>query len=222
MMDRSLGEEVNAFAANDGQRHVLVGFDARQNWLPMANWWPQNGPFLYLLREDAERPASVDKNIWSSVCATLVDLVRLEDAGSHFLLWNDCDRLLRHLANKAGMEHRRYSVIAVTLAVDSLNPEASEWLSLIGPNAPDLGSLDDQWRLLGYDVANPKLYSGLTNAPYHTEHEDVFSLQVRWAKHLNDRHLFTRFEEARGFITIVEQRVRRLAPFGVFGVWERA
>jgi len=221
-MDRIVGEEVNAFTAHDGQRHVLVGFDARQNWLPMANWWPQNGPFLYLLRENVERPASVDKNIWSSVCAALVDLARPEDAGPLPPLWNDCDRLLRHLAGKEGMEDRNYSVIAVTLAVDSLNPSAPEWLSLIGPNAPDLGSLDDRWRLLGYDVANPKLYSGLTDAPYHTEHEDVFSLQVRWAKHLNDRHLFTTFEEAKGFITIADQRVRRLAPFAVFGLWDRA
>jgi hypothetical protein len=221
-MGRTLGEDVNAFTARDGQRHVLVGFDARQNWLPMANWWPQNGPFLYLLRDDVERPASVDKNIWSSVCAVLADLARPEDAGPNPPLWNDCGRLLRHLAGKEGMEQRRYSVIAVTLAVDSLSSEASEWLPLIGPNAPDLGPLDDGWRLLGYDVANPKLYSGLTNAPYHTEHEDVFSLQVRWAKHLNDRHLFVPFEEAKGFTTIVEQRARRLAPFGVFGVWERA
>lgn len=220
-MERGLGEEVNAFTANDGQRHVLVGFDARQNWLPMANWWPQNGPFLYLLRQDVERPASVDKNIWSSVCTVLADLARPEDAGPHPPLWNDCDRLLRHVAGKDGMEDRCYSVIAVTLAVDSLNPEASEWLPLIGPNAPDLGALDDRWRLVGYDVANPKLYSGLTDAPYHTEHEDVFSLQVRWVKHLNDRHLFIPFEEAKGFITIVEQRARRLVPFGVFGVWER-
>ncbi len=221
-MDRGVGEAVNAFTAADGQRHVLVGFDARQNWLPMANWWPQNGPFLYLLRDDVERPASVDKNIWSSVCTALVDLTRPDDAGSHPPLWNDCDRLLRHLAAKDGMEHRRYSVIAVTLAADSLGAEAPEWLSLVGPNAPDLGALDQGWRLLGYDVANPKLYSGLTDAPYHTEHEDVFSLQVRWAKHLNERHLFTTFEEAKGFITVVEQRARRLAPFGVFGVWERA
>jgi hypothetical protein len=221
-MDRTVGEDVSAFVARDGRRHVLVGFDARQNWLPMANWWPQNGVFLYLLREGVERPASVDKNIWSSVCSVLADLQRPEDAGPHPPLWSDCDRLMRHLAGKEGMEHRPYSVIAVTLAVDSLDHAGPEWLPLIGPNAPDLGSLDERWRLLGYDVANPKLYSGLTNAPYHTEHEDVFSLKVRWAKHLNDRHLFSEFEEAKGFIAIVEQRVRRLAPFGVFGVWERA
>jgi hypothetical protein len=94
-------------------------------------------------------------------------------------------------------------------------------LSLLGPDAPDLGALDDGWRLLGYDVANPKLYSGLTNAPYHIEREDVGSLQKRWAEHLNDRHLFASFDEAKGFMPVVEQRVRRLAPFGVFGVWER-
>ncbi len=221
-MDHSLSEEINAFTAADGQRHTLVGFDARQNWLPMANWWPMNGPFLYLLRENVERPASVDKNIWSSVCAVLSDLARPDDAGPLPPLWNDYDRLRRHVESKDGMADRRYSLIAVTLAVDSLNPDAPEWLSLLGPDAPDLGVLDQNWKLMGYDVANPKLYSGLTDAPYHAEHEDIASLQSRWVPHLNDRHLFASFDEAKGFITIVEQRVRRLAPFGVFGVWERA
>ncbi|MFZ5874763.1 MAG: hypothetical protein ACOYXU_00010 [Nitrospirota bacterium] len=221
-MERKLSEEVNTFAASDGQRHLVMGFDARQNWLPMANWWPQNGPFLYLLRESVERPASVDKNIWSSVCAALADLARPDDAGPLPPLWNDFDRLRRHVEAKEGMQDRRYSMIAVTLAVDSLAPEASEWLPLLGPDAPDLGTLDQGWRLMGYDVANPKLYSGLTDAPYHTEHENVAALQARWASRLNDRHLFTSFEEAVNFLPIAEQRARRLAPFGVFGLWERA
>ncbi|MFZ5862669.1 MAG: hypothetical protein ACOYXR_07515 [Nitrospirota bacterium] len=220
-MDRNVSEAVNAFAGADGQRHTVLGFDARQNWLPMANWWPQNGPFLYLLRDDVERPASVDKNIWSSVCAALADLARPDDAGPLPPLWSDYERLRRHVDAKDGMRDRQYSLIAVTLAVDSLNPEAPEWLSLLGPDAADLGPLDQGWRLMGYDVANPKLYSALTDAPYHTEHEDVPSLQRRWAGHLNDRHLFTAFEEAQGFLAIAEQRARRLAPFGVFGLWER-
>jgi hypothetical protein len=220
-MDRSLSEEVDAFAAADGRRHVLLGFDARQNWLPMANWWPQNGPFLYLLRENVERPASVDKNIWSSVCTALADLARPDDAGPLPPLWNDYERLRRHVESKDGMAERNYTMIAVTLAVESLNSEASEWLSLLGPDAPELGALDEGWRLMGYDIANPKLYSGLTDAPYHTEREDITSLQSRWARHLNERHLLTSFDEATGFLTIAEQRARRLAPFGVFGVWER-
>jgi hypothetical protein len=220
-MERNLSEEVNTFAGADGQRHLLIGFDARQNWLPMANWWPQNGPFLYLLREIVERPASVDKNIWSSVCAVLSDLARPDDAGPFPPLWNDYERLRRHVESKDGMVDRRYSMIAVTLAVDSLNPEASEWLPMLGPDAPDLGTLDQGWRMIGYDVANPKLYSGLTNAPYHSEHEDIAGLQARWARHLNERHLFMSFDEAKEFVSVVEQRVRRLAPFGVFGLWER-
>jgi hypothetical protein len=112
-------------------------------------------------------------------------------------------------------------MIAVTLVVDSLSPEASEWLPMLGPDAPDLGTLDQGWRMIGYDVANPKLYSGLTNAPYHSEHEDIAGLQARWARHLNERHLFMSFDEAKEFVSVVEQRVRRLAPFGVFGLWER-
>jgi hypothetical protein len=136
-------------------------------------------------------------------------------------LWNDFERLRRHVESKDGMADRRYSLIAVTLAVDSLNPEAAEWLPWLGPNAPDLGTLDQRWRLMGYDVANPKLYSALTDAPYHTEREDIVGLQTRWTRHLNERHLFMRFEEAKAFISVAEQRVRRLAPFGVFGLWER-
>jgi len=220
-MEETVGLE-RSFHAQDGRQHVVIGFDARQNWLPMANWWPQNGPFLYLLREDVVRPYSVDKNIWSSVCHVLADLQRPEDAGPLPPLWVDFDRLQRHLATKEGIEKRPYHVIAITLSGDSIAPDAIEWLSLIGPNAPDLGPLDGSWTLLGYDVANPKLLSGLTDAPYHTEQEDLAALKARWVPSLNEHHLFTRFDEAKAFITLVEHRARRFAPFGVFGIWSRA
>jgi hypothetical protein len=220
-MDETVEIVGNEFRAQDGQRHVTVGFDARQNWLPMANWWPQNGPFLYLLRDDVDRPYSVDKNIWSSVCSVMPNLNRPDDAGPLPPLWDHFDRLVRHLATAADLVGRPHRVIAITLALESVSAAALEWLSLIGPDAPDRGPLDATWTLAGYDVGNPKLLSGLTDAPYHTEQEDVSALIARWAPHLNEHHLFTRFDDARSFIPLVEQRAKRFAPFGVFAIWER-
>ncbi len=220
-MESIVGVEHKAFHARDDRRHILIGFDARQNWLPMANWWPQNGPFLYLLRDDVARPYSVDKNIWSSVCHVLADLARPDDAGPLPPLWNDADRLRTHLATKEGLDRRPHSFVAVTVGVDSIGPGAAEWLSLIGPGGPDLGALDAGWTLAGYDVANPKLLSGLTDAPYDTEQEDLAALKARWVPHLNDHHLFTRFDEAAAFVSVSESRAKRFAPFGVFGIWTR-
>lgn len=218
-MPHSVPIETTSFQDRDGGRHVLLGFDARQNWLPLANWWPQNGPFLYVLREDTDRPYSVDKNIWSSVCHVVSDLARPDDAGPLPPLWTDEARLVRHLAGKPDLGSRPYSLIAVTLAIDTISPEAVEWLPLIGPNAPSLGPLGADWVLQGYDVANPKLLSALTDAPYHTEHENLAALKARWVPHLNEHHLLTSLDEARSFVPLAEQRVKRFAPFGAFGIW---
>lgn len=208
------------FQAQDGRRHLLIGFDARQKWLPMANWWPQNGPFLYVLRDEAERLYSVDKNIWSSVCSVVPDLRRPDGAGPLPPLWDECTRLVQHLATKPDLDSRPYSLIAITLNVDSLVADAAEWLPLTGPDGPDLGALDSTWTLLGYDVANPKLLSGLSNTPYHTEHENVDALRARWAPHLNEHHLFQNADQAIAFIPVCESRARNFGPYAVYGLWE--
>jgi hypothetical protein len=73
-------------------------------------------------------------------------------------------------------------------------------------------------QLLGYDVADLAMTSGLTNCGY-TQIEKSQIQQV-WAMRLNRFHLFDSRDDADRFRALTDRRVPEHAPFLVFGVYE--
>jgi hypothetical protein len=71
--------------------------------------------------------------------------------------------------------------------------------------------------LLGYDVADEVMTSGLSNCGYSDEEKKL--LRPIWAQQLNRFHLFDRSEGALQFKGITEARVPEHAPFFVFGIY---
>ena len=76
---------------------------------------------------------------------------------------------------------------------------------------------DPSWQLLGYDVADSDLISGLTNFAYGKD--EVEDIGQKYIPHLNEYHLFTSAEPAAEFIPLAEERGGVHAPFFVFGIW---
>ena len=72
------------------------------------------------------------------------------------------------------------------------------------------------WELLGYDVSDEWMLSGLSNCGYGEEAE---SLRPLWAPHLNEHHLFDDFEKAAEFEALTDARVEEHAPFFVYGIY---
>ncbi len=74
----------------------------------------------------------------------------------------------------------------------------------------------DDWTLLGYDVADHGLTSGLSNCGYGaTEKPDW---QQRWARRLNDFGLMMTIDDAEAFAEACDARVPEHAPFFVYGL----
>jgi len=77
--------------------------------------------------------------------------------------------------------------------------------------------LDEDAELLGYDVADDVMTSGLTNCGYSKEESG--EIGQRWASQLNRHHLFDDVNLALQFKDITDARVHEHAPFFVFGLF---
>lgn len=130
------------------------------------------------------------------------------------IFWDDVSNLVRH-ARKLQSD---YQLIAVTI-VRGLWPdddayERERWDQYAGRLTPP--ALSEGSTLLGYDVSDDYLLSGLSNCGYEG---DAAALRKQWAALLNENHLFWEIEAAKAFAEMTDHRVEEHAPFWVFGLY---
>lgn len=71
--------------------------------------------------------------------------------------------------------------------------------------------------LLGFDVADAGLTSGLTNCGFGQSERST--LRASWAPGLNEHHLFVDVEQAFAFRGLAGGRVPEHAPFFVYALY---
>jgi hypothetical protein len=131
-------------------------------------------------------------------------------------LWTDFEALEDYL--NAGRSNRKPSwLIAVTLSSDLFEPDKVQYWQARAYGVPT-SSPDEPWELLGYDVSDTGLLSGLSNCGY-SEREDLPATRERYGSFLNSFHLFSAPELALEFMQFSDERVPEHAPFFVFGLW---
>ena len=202
----------------------VLGYDAREVSLASGPPWPANRRSEYLLRPDVPKPLSTDETVWPSVFrrggATTEpgggDLDTPRWTGPVQGLWDDLHRLTAHLDGAWGTRWQPCRLVAVTLLWSLCTPEErGQWDERIDGIAP--GAVDRRWELLGYDVSDEWLLSGLMNCGYTAD--EVDALRRRWGPHLNEHHLFDGVGQAGEFVGVSDQRVEEHAPFFVYGIY---
>jgi hypothetical protein len=194
---------------------ALIGFDART---AAATPWPAERRRLYLLKEDVEKPLSLDPLVWPNLFGdgmfeTLASAPVAAPSwrGPNSPLWEDLGALQALLQSTLALP--AYDVIAVTrLTQKDYVPSVAGPYG--GPTRP--AQRDRAWALLGYDVADGAI-SGLSNCGYSDD--EAQAGRARWAPLLNENHLFARVEDAFDFAAYSDARVPEHAPFFVFGLW---
>jgi hypothetical protein len=184
---------------------VLLGFDAREVSSPPRDWDAARRE-EYLLRPEVERPLSVDTLVWPSVFGEIVDLGW---TGPVQGLWEDLGRMdqrLQTLPETAGWR------IAVAWVPENDPRRSSEPANV--PKSTTPNELGDEWSILGFDVADRWLLSGLANCWYEPSERTAFRRD--WAGELNEHHLFHSAATARAFRDATDARVQEHAPFFVY------
>jgi hypothetical protein len=197
---------------------ILIGFDAREagEYDPR---WDDERRRRFLLRHDVARPLSVDCIAWPSIAdiglgrsLSTEERERL-GIGWNARLWESLDRMRRYL-DEQGADPVDMVLVAVG------------WLSRLGfpdtakgphPAPTEPVQPERSWNLLGYDVADGWLFSGLTDCGYTPE--DSAGLREKWAPKLNEHHLFRDQEAGFAFVEVSNARVPEHAPFYVYSLY---
>jgi hypothetical protein len=188
---------------------VLLGFDAREMVRPASAWNAERRE-LFLLRPDVERPLSVDTAVWPSVYG---EPPHVEWHGPNQSLWDDLERMDERLQAIPSTARWR---IAVGWLVENAGAHTGPGATppYIAETRP--GAAAEAWSVIGFDVADGWLTSGLTNCSYLASERAIFRRD--WSGELNEHHLFESPATARAFRDASNRRVPEHAPFFVFAL----
>jgi hypothetical protein len=209
---QQLADSVAAYGPLIPDERVL-GYDARP-WPPPPADWPRDRREQFLLKPDATTPLSTDSMVWSSAFTEHPDLARNRPAfvGPIQDLWANLAELRTHL----GEDRPACLLVAVTLVCGPCrDDERKSWDARIVDIVPP--RVDPAWELLGYDVSDEYLLSGLSNCGYDAA--AIEQLRQTWGPHLNDHHLFTSMDLAADFVALSDERVPEHAPFFIYGIY---
>jgi hypothetical protein len=208
---------------------LLLGFDIRDRGGGPANLWSSERRAVFLLRADAAKPLSVDTLVWPSVFDTGqgIGLPRPERERLHLAgvpvpaytgpnagLWEDALNMRQYL-----IEHWVNPQPCVMIAISWFSVSSSMDAGRLGPYLahPSPKRCDPRWELVGFDVGDGSLVSGLSNCGYLPE--EVQYLRAEWGPRLNGSHLFEDLKHAFQFREIADKRVSSHAPFFVYGLY---
>jgi len=208
----------------------ILGFDFRvADWPGITAWWDEPRRAHYLLRPEVPWVASVDSAVLPSVFdfgnalnspATGFAISRLIPEGMHqqaFGLWRDLGAMQQAVSRQSLPKDATYMSIALTVIGDDLPATQWAWDDLLEErtNPP---TVSQGWKLLGYDVADRSLLSGLSNCGYDGEEKPI--LTKTWPDKLNEVGLLRDLNDAMEFKDVTNRRVPEHAPFLVFGLYE--
>lgn len=221
-------------------KSVVVGFDAREMWLDVDSQWTQTKKDEILLKQDVLKPLSVDHYVWHSVFSELLEprlwvsaARKTKYAGAEWdsvfsesrklsapanyrprRVWRNLASLQAYLEQSWGNVWKPCYLVAV---VELMSEESDIENEEEGPEPVSPDVVDNQWKLLGYDVADYELYSGLFNGVMSAD--EATQLQHDWKNHLNEYHLFIEPQKAFEYIAVANLRYPSHTPYYVYALY---
>jgi hypothetical protein len=176
---------------------ATIGFDLRSTASDPS--WTVDQRTRFLLRRDLASVRSVDPVVW----VRPPGLPPAPEAGG---LWPELSDLF---AAAHALDHADAMAMRITALEEDEQPP---------DGAGTIGPAFERYELLGYDVADYDLLSGLTNCGYSPE--EAASLAPVWAPLLNEWHLFGNPGDATAFAAVTAKRVPEHAPFFAYGIYQ--
>lgn len=169
----------------------VLGYDARVPRAALGGEWTGERRRRFLLRPDADTPLSVDTMIWPSLIRDSAALPEGVDADYESSLAPRPEQV------RSAVRGRDAEVIGITEGDEPMPGE--------------------EWTLLGWDIADRRLLSGISNCG--KDAEEWRPVRQRWVAEVNDHNLFTDYSSADEVRLEIDRLVPEHAPFTVYGVW---
>lgn len=190
----------------------LVGFDAREMWLNLDELWPLQRKKTFLLKQDVSKPLSTDRVVWPSIFDLNNKLIIPSDVLWRQRLWSSWKVLEEYLNVELNQSLFPYWTIAVTQVLKTGLEEPIYDPPTLVP------SLEyETWELLGYDISEETLLSGLLN--FATGLTEMQLAREKYEPYLNNHHLFSILEYALEYKEWCNTRDPGHGPFYVFGLY---
>lgn len=210
----------------------LLGFDIRLTPKVYVNQlWDHERRTRYLLRPEIKWPLSVDQMAWPSFFRYnryqmgpayfqfdgMIDITPNSTRHLALELWPDLDKMKVYFLKQRSTQEKNGIQIAVLLVANESLFLDEYWSAVLDP-ALSLNNLPKEWLLLGYDVADRYMISGLTNCGY--DDNEKILLQKRWGSLINEYGLIKTLDDAVSFKRVCNKRVQTHYPFYVYGLFQ--
>jgi hypothetical protein len=209
------------FGCSGKMKEMILGYDARVaragkkvREAADAMTEPRRIPSLHrggdtLLRENVPAVLSVNNWVWPSVFGNDPPYKWFSFQG----LAAQLDELLSTLPAAGASKCDIIAIVAISSALGSRDIELSYGLD--SPAVPH--TVEPNWHLLGYDVADKFFTSALCRFTYR---EPLLSeLRQDWGPRLNNYHLFDVYQDAQKFRFVADEIATPHKPFLVFQIW---
>jgi hypothetical protein len=183
-----------------------LGFDAREQWSDTyAARWTTDRRTRFLIRPEVALPLSVDGDVWPSVAPS----------DDRWGLWSSTTALAEALERTSS--RRREGPVVIEIAVVTDPDSSGYWREAVqGRLAADGEAANGIAKVLGYDVADEYLVSGLSNCMLSPE--ELADVRRDWAAGINGFGLFDEASVAFGFRAVCQRLIVEHAPFCVFRI----
>ncbi len=212
---------INIMAINE----YIIGYTVQK----LLGEWSLERRKLYLLSDNVVHPITVDPSggsrpaFMQSECVSIFENSVIEhDYGSSeqselvsVPLWPQLAPLQQYVYSQVGhVMPAGHAIVSVSRVCSGVLYRS--YTSGAGKAADPAAFCRSQWKLLGYDIADAWLLSGLVNCGYTHSHR---MLLKHYIAHLNQNHLFDDPAVAARYAKETNVRVAEHAPFFVYGLY---
>jgi hypothetical protein len=186
-------------------RFFRIGFDLREPMDGARSDWSAVRRSAFLIRPDVQQPISVDRSVWPSIA---------EPSAEHPLgLWFRAEGLLQLAEDRLTLA--KESVVVELAALT--DGESYYWERVFeGLGLDEGGDSSLSFHLLGYDVADRYLVSGVSNC--EVSEPERAALRDMWSSSVNKYGLFGVVEDALKFRAVCDDSIREHSPFCVYRI----
>ena len=177
---------------------VPIGFDIRED-LDSIWCWDEARISTYLLTRKLKKPLSTDPSVWLRPHGSF-------DPPTPFGLLTDIP-----------IPMAKYVIVRFGILRHGLSGQEETELNARLGLLDELPSSDKSaFQLLGFDVSDLSLLSGLMNCGYPSDSHAA--IKDKWSPRLNRYHLFQQPMDAFDFRVFTNERVSEHSPFFVFSI----